>query len=156
MKSLTSMKFDPNPDSVCASSENKFSNGKCIPLTDVCNLSDDCEDNSDEDGCFDGRDDWACSFEDYCDFTATSNWRIQRAALGHPLIGPTRDHSSNSPKGSVLFMKAPSGRGMTGNIETNDVKSKFFTLYYMAKNSSHSMIRVNGNNYQLEGEGFNW
>ena len=148
------MKYGNTNDSACSDSEFKCNNGKCIPRTDACNLNDDCEDASDEIGCFDGDDDnLACTFDiDACDFKLT-NMRRMRAAASHLIFAPTRDHTTNSPKGSVLYL-SPNGT-RKGMLEIS-AKSECITLFYQAKELARTTLYVNRREYTLEGAPGNW
>ncbi|XP_031666604.1 MAM and LDL-receptor class A domain-containing protein 2 [Oncorhynchus kisutch] len=87
----------PESDFLCAS-------GKCVPVDDVCDFKDDCDDGSDEEFC------GSCDFERHsCGWNDSSvgvyRWRLEMANIS---LIPGQDHTTGSPWGHVMHVEGDS------------------------------------------------
>ncbi|XP_062291219.1 apical endosomal glycoprotein [Scomber scombrus] len=87
----------------------------CVELRDVCDLTDNCGDRTDEDSCGEYH---RCDFDDegLCgwDLRTVSDLKWVRTcqetiSMNDPLKGPGRDHTNNTVSGHFLYVTVPDG-----------------------------------------------
>ncbi|XP_056375212.1 MAM and LDL-receptor class A domain-containing protein 1 isoform X3 [Hyla sarda] len=97
-------------DKPCTSEEFMCSNKYCIPKKNMCDLVNDCVDNSDEDhylcNSYLGR----CDFEfDLCDWkqsqTDNFDWSVRAGSTPTVGTGPVTDHTLQNPSGFYIFIE---------------------------------------------------
>ncbi|XP_028318573.1 apical endosomal glycoprotein [Gouania willdenowi] len=101
----------PLPGDQCPVGMRPCSGGGCVDLTQVCDGTNDCGDGSDEETC----DYQLCDFEeDECnwDLRSISNLKWIRTnqrniSTTDPMMGPGRDHSTNTRTGHFLYVTVP-------------------------------------------------
>uniref|UniRef100_UPI0037E80A4D apical endosomal glycoprotein n=1 Tax=Semicossyphus pulcher TaxID=241346 RepID=UPI0037E80A4D len=107
----------PSPGKECPAGMMECRREGCVEQRQVCDVSDDCGDGTDEETC-DGYQ--RCDFEDgMCIWDMTSlsplKWirtNQESISMTDPLKGPGRDHSTNSATGHFLYVTVPDG-GLT-------------------------------------------
>ncbi|XP_068609348.1 apical endosomal glycoprotein [Brachionichthys hirsutus] len=107
----------PLPGKECPAGMMECRRGGCVDLRQVCDGSDDCGDDTDEERCEGFR---RCDFEEgLCDWNLSSlstlKWvrtNQESISITDPLKGPGRDHSNNSRTGHFLYVTVPDG-GLT-------------------------------------------
>ena len=82
----------------------------CVSNSHVCDLTDDCGDNSDEESCTGYT---MCDFEqkNFCNWRNNGEWSI--VAPIQTLGGPRRDHTTGFDYGSYVYLKGASGSKST-------------------------------------------
>ena len=85
-------------------------NGRCITLDKLCDLTDDCGDNSDNDGTKECADYLGCDFEGgnaKCNWTQAQNddfdWKLSSGETQTENTGPSRDHTKGTKYGEKYF-----------------------------------------------------
>ena len=155
----------PATQPTCAGNQKQFqcNNSVCIRYRRVCDLTDDCGDNSDEDiGLC--RNIMACTFEDSTCFWKQDkgddfDWQRHLGPTSSAGTGPMRDHTTNSINGHFMFIEASSprvqgdkARFLSPFLKTDHDPSDFCMLrmyYYMYGNDIGSLTV----NYRLEVDG---
>ena len=90
----------------CMADEFQCASGQCIPIDKVCDLVQDCFDNSDESACIGN-----CNFEkDSCGWELEAayddfNWEIAQGGTGSYGTGPDNDHTLGTPAGHYVYVE---------------------------------------------------
>ncbi|XP_069815135.1 MAM and LDL-receptor class A domain-containing protein 1 [Dendropsophus ebraccatus] len=128
-------------DKPCTSEEFMCSNKYCIPKKNMCDLANDCSDNSDEDhylcNSYLGR----CHFEfDLCDWKQSQidnfDWSMRSGSTPTVGTGPVTDHTMQNPSGSYIFIEGsfphlPGQRAkLTGPIISKWSRNCTFIFYF--------------------------
>lgn len=143
----------PAPQATCAANQFRCNNSICLLQSRVCDLEDDCGDNSDENinTC---RNYMTCTFEDGTCFWKQDqgddfDWERHLGPTPSLQTGPTRDHTTNSVNGHFMYIETSSPRTqgqkarlLTPFLKTDDPRN--FCLmrmyYYMFGNDVGSLM----------------
>ncbi|XP_041824757.1 MAM and LDL-receptor class A domain-containing protein 1 [Melanotaenia boesemani] len=166
------------PDRPCTSEQYDCSNGHCIPQENLCDFTNHCGDNSDEDPyiCkgFSGR----CNFEfDLCSWRQCQeddfDWLIKAGSTRTLGTGPSSDHTLRDPSGHYLYLESsfPQAVGDTARIigpllssRSSECKMRFYfhmsgdgigTLSVFTETEGHLHLLMNltgeqGNYWQMK------
>lgn len=99
----------PPPRASCPAKYFTCARKSCVPLSQVCDLVDDCGDNSDEVNCGTYT---QCDFENgFCDWrhdneSAQLKWELNKGETGLFSTGPTRDHTTGTSTGQYALVRA--------------------------------------------------
>lgn len=109
----------PEPSSYC--SLDKYflcDNRVCIDKDNICDYTDDCGDNSDENKCehYVSRCNFDISFCDWLvDNTSNAKWTLQKG-FSKLSKGPSRDHTSNTKHGMFLYTFGERNKDKTARL----------------------------------------
>lgn len=127
----------PQPRPTCPRGYFKCNRSGCILNKQVCDLIDDCGDNSDEADC----DDYTqCDFENgLCDWehdqdNSDFKWRLNRGDTGTSRSGPSRDHTIGTSDGQYIFIDSKAQQ--TGQ------KARILSPVMMAVNSPNASCEL--------------
>ncbi|XP_066300039.1 MAM and LDL-receptor class A domain-containing protein 2-like [Branchiostoma lanceolatum] len=100
----------PLPQQTCAAGQWQCANGACIENALLCDLSDDCGDNSDESACSQLI---QCNFEaDLCTWQQSGeddfDWMRNNGTTSTYWSGPSRDHTTGTRFGFYMFAETSS------------------------------------------------
>ena len=90
----------------CMADEWQCKSGQCIPAGKICDLVQDCFDNSDEEECIGN-----CNFElGTCGWDVEAadddfNWEMAQGQTGSVGTGPDSDHTLGTPAGHYIFIE---------------------------------------------------
>jgi len=105
----------PQPRPSCPANYFTCDRKACISQSRVCDLTDDCGDNSDELNCANYT---QCDFENgICDWNniygedANLKWEIGSGATASLDTGPSRDHTTGSSEGHYIYIEASNPPG---------------------------------------------
>ncbi|XP_071851180.1 MAM and LDL-receptor class A domain-containing protein 1-like isoform X5 [Apostichopus japonicus] len=98
----------PDSQVSCQNDEFRCANQRCIDDTRVCDLTDDCGDQSDEINCGDYV---TCTFEHgICEWeqlhTDELDWDLEQGLTRTPWTGPAYDHTTSTNTGTYLYMES--------------------------------------------------
>jgi hypothetical protein len=116
--SIDDIKFQscgyPITQPTCTSSQFRCNTGICISKSQLCDISDDCGDRSDEKNCS-GLHYHKCTFEQgFCFFsqdqTDDFDWTRHAGQTNSLATGPSRDHTLNRANGHYLYIETSAPR----------------------------------------------
>ncbi|XP_062977317.1 MAM and LDL-receptor class A domain-containing protein 1 [Elgaria multicarinata webbii] len=141
---------------VCTSEEFACVNGQCINMSLACDYQLDCLDGSDEDpsACANYT---VCDFEsDLCEWktlsTKDAQWSVMKAQISGDSGLPTRDHTTNSSKGTFIHVAGLPEANTTPVISrlsspvftklSNDAKHCQMTFWYQLSQDSQLSVFI--------------
>ncbi|RWS23327.1 Apical endosomal glycoprotein-like protein [Leptotrombidium deliense] len=137
----------PQKAEKCEDNERQCANGACVHTSMVCDFSDDCGDNSDENECnqFERMDFDTTSMDGWQGLMDSSNdnhWRVVEASAQTSVAkSPTRDHTSNDVKAKFAIVYNSSNALVSPSIKNSDQCSMRFFVNSCIKGIGH--IEVN-------------
>ncbi|XP_075308407.1 MAM and LDL-receptor class A domain-containing protein 1 [Odontesthes bonariensis] len=167
----------PPSDQPCAPEQYTCANGHCIPQDNLCDFTNHCGDNSDEDPYICKGFSTRCNFEfDLCSWRQCQDddfdWLLKAGSTPTFGTGPSTDHTLRDPSGHYIYLESsfPQAVGDTARVtgpllssRSSECKMRFYfhmsgdgfgTLSVFTKTKGHLHLLLNltgdqGNYWQM-------
>ena len=140
-----------NPN-ICKPNEYPCYNGQCIDRKQMCDFSNDCGDNSDEDDIICTKYKEKCTFEkDFCRWThdpsSDIKWVRKTGKMLSENIGPNIDHTYSNSTGFYIYLQSRKGDNRSkGKIKSAIFEESagdcVFNFWYMIKKNQGASLYI--------------